>query len=839
MISNRLSLFLLVFFSFFPLKNFAQLDLEHWFPPFYQSAKAGVTDIRLHLSTPSEQPFQVNLYKHNELLQTFTLSLNQPIEYLIPDDSDIRASVPRNSMTPSRMGYHLAGQEPFFASIRINGKYSEVIASKGKYALGKEFLVVNDKSILYDPDEPHGLRKFNMNYQASIMAYHDNTNIRISDFDHRLIFADGNSSDEINITLNKGQSYLLTVLKENNSDPNSPSPILDDNAPNLIGARIKSDKDIVMNNGNFLSQNLGEDGGNINLDQTLPLSKIGKEYFIINGLTEPDGIMEKMILLATEDNTSIYLNNQTAPFLQLNKGEYHIGPGPRFKYFQSSNQPLFTNSKNQTIETESIYVKANKPIYVHQLVGGFWDKPIRMAPDNTPTSSAMLFSFPIDKFQTGDQETNNSIVIPSVDYLGSQRLDRKLIFKTVKGAELYINGELYPQDSFSPVPGNPDWMFLVKYQMSEQVIAKSNRQLIVEHIGGFMYTGIGSSYTGITKLPKIITNGNCLEEGVSLKIDDINFDHFQWQINGIDIPGANQSSYSPTIPGIYTCILTYMDFKRISDPINIFECTIPITILEIGEICENSEIFPKFSSPNQELLVRDVEIIAYPFSSQLTYENNRFKIFSNLPVQTPISDRFVYKIVSTTGIEETIRVNYKLLSQPSSLIHEQIIPISNNNGTYTFNLFDAILLNASEEVLFSEYDYINHNSLIENPEFYTTSISRTIYAEITNSNGCKKVGFFILKTTSDLQKIEYVNFISPNDDGINDTWDIKNKNKWLEANIQIYNRLGLTITKGKVKDKLPWNGKKDGKPLPTDSYWFILKMEDKIIHEGWIFLKHK
>ena len=75
------------------------------------------------------------------------------------------------------------------------------------------------------------------------MATEDNTNITIDDYDPLVVF-DGNptfSSPSINITLNEGESY---VLAGSNS--------ISFNQDGFMGARIISDKPIVLNNGNLL-----------------------------------------------------------------------------------------------------------------------------------------------------------------------------------------------------------------------------------------------------------------------------------------------------------------------------------------------------------------------------------------------------------------------------------------------------------------------------------------------------------------------------------------------------------------------------------------------------------
>lgn len=124
---------------------FAQLDLEHWFPPYYRGEDIVMEETYLYISTDRSNPFHVNIYNNNTLIDQVIVSKDNPVSYFINDDSMIDTGVVRRTMTPVEMGFHLSGQYSFFASLRIAGCsaragcISEIFASKGKSALGKEF----------------------------------------------------------------------------------------------------------------------------------------------------------------------------------------------------------------------------------------------------------------------------------------------------------------------------------------------------------------------------------------------------------------------------------------------------------------------------------------------------------------------------------------------------------------------------------------------------------------------------------------------------------------------------------------------------------------------------
>jgi gliding motility-associated-like protein len=69
---------------------------------------------------------------------------------------------------------------------------------------------------------------------------------------------------------------------------------------------------------------------------------------------------------------------------------------------------------------------------------------------------------------------------------------------------------------------------------------------------------------------------------------------------------------------------------------------------------------------------------------------------------------------------------------------------------------------------------------------------------------------------------------SPNGDNINDTWVIENITLYPEASIEIYNRWGDLVfqTENGVESSTIWDGTYKGKPLPVDSYHYIIDLNN-------------
>jgi gliding motility-associated-like protein len=66
------------------------------------------------------------------------------------------------------------------------------------------------------------------------------------------------------------------------------------------------------------------------------------------------------------------------------------------------------------------------------------------------------------------------------------------------------------------------------------------------------------------------------------------------------------------------------------------------------------------------------------------------------------------------------------------------------------------------------------------------------------------------------------NSFTPNNDGINDTWRIDYLNTYPNNRVQVFTRTGQQVFESRGYDK-PWDGTLKGKPLPIDTYYYIIE----------------
>ncbi|MGB8489834.1 MAG: gliding motility-associated C-terminal domain-containing protein, partial [Bacteroidales bacterium] len=68
--------------------------------------------------------------------------------------------------------------------------------------------------------------------------------------------------------------------------------------------------------------------------------------------------------------------------------------------------------------------------------------------------------------------------------------------------------------------------------------------------------------------------------------------------------------------------------------------------------------------------------------------------------------------------------------------------------------------------------------------------------------------------------------ISPNNDQINDVWNIGGIELYPAARITIYNRWGQGIWESERGYPVPWDGRHNGEDLPVDSYHFVIDLHN-------------
>lgn len=74
--------------------------------------------------------------------------------------------------------------------------------------------------------------------------------------------------------------------------------------------------------------------------------------------------------------------------------------------------------------------------------------------------------------------------------------------------------------------------------------------------------------------------------------------------------------------------------------------------------------------------------------------------------------------------------------------------------------------------------------------------------------------------------VEIPDAFSPDGDGINDKWNIKNIEFYPEAEVTVYNRWGQLVWKSGKGYPVSWDGKSEWNNLPVDSYHYYIELHN-------------
>jgi gliding motility-associated-like protein len=97
---------------------------------------------------------------------------------------------------------------------------------------------------------------------------------------------------------------------------------------------------------------------------------------------------------------------------------------------------------------------------------------------------------------------------------------------------------------------------------------------------------------------------------------------------------------------------------------------------------------------------------------------------------------------------------------------------------------------------------------------------------VADKNGCAASLNVELHFSGTDNCLEIPDIITPNNDGYNDRWEIKNIDLFPKAEVFVFTRWGKLVFNSRNLSANPWNGTYKGRILPTDSYHYILHLND-------------
>jgi len=538
-----------LFLILFPLLSFSQFSKTHYIPPIVASNGVPVGPQYIYISTPSLTPVSFSINEIGGAITTGTVSRDIPFVFdinahnanqLVLDESEV-------SIIKSNRGYIIEAGDVVYVTLRVidqTGNQASEIVSKGLAALGTQFRISGLTNKLNE-----GYSERHLTF-ASVLATENNTVINFKDIKTGAVLINnvitGNSTSSI--TLNSGESYTIAVQ--------GPYPTNNDA---LIGALITSNKPIAVNCGSFAGTN-GEITNNVDLglDQIVSAERTGTDYIFIKSTGSQD--VEKVILIAHEDNTQIFLNGSATPNYTIDAGQYVSLLG--YDYNLEGN----------------LYVHSTKNIFAYQSVGDH----VR----GDEANQEMFFVPPLS-CQTPKSIDN----IPSIESVGNRAFTGRVTLTTKTDSDLNFIIDKVPYtlatlpkkvNVLGPtaVTGTTEYECYVLTGLTGNVSVFSTSQLYLAAYGSDGAATFGGYYSGFTFKPEVnfqqlnVTQSGCIPN-VKLNVSSLTgFDVFQWYFNNAEIFGANSNTYSPTQPGYYKvkATLSACGIELFSDEIPVSDC---------------------------------------------------------------------------------------------------------------------------------------------------------------------------------------------------------------------------------------------------------------------------
>ena len=385
------------------------------------------------------------------------------------------------------------------------------LTSKGQTAKGKRFYSGHIYTRYNTSPTGETWNNFKRSHFVSVMATEDSTVVTFDMIKAPINYIGQTAGEPITVTLNALESYVIGI---------DHSAYVDSTINLSNGTRITSTKPIVCNTGSWLAGN--ELGQCIGSDQIVPAEITGQEYILVKGLG--DESTERPIVIATTDNTDVYLNDGTTPVATLDEGEFFIVPTADF-----------TANNN-------MYILATEKVYVYQTLSGSTVKP-------GPTVG-LSFIPPLNCI--GAKEVN----LPFVNSLATPPLGQgRVNIITKVGTSIYVNENPTPLTGAQAVTGNTDWVTYSFNPSTENVIIESDSVMNVALLTEDDNVGTAGYFSGFTLEPVVgLSSGisgtlPCIPGNAILQV--FGFDSYQWYFNNEAIPGATDNTLFPEFSGAY------------------------------------------------------------------------------------------------------------------------------------------------------------------------------------------------------------------------------------------------------------------------------------------------
>jgi len=406
MVSNlnrsALGLYVTVLFVLFTSASFAQFDTRFWLPPLWNDGEVNhTTPSELFITTPYPTPVNVHIESPDGVSFVFdgTVSSGDPLRVVLTPSIGM-TNTPNAIQTSS--GLIVTSDASIQCVHKISAQFNQTLVTlKGRNGRGTDFWCgsqVRNMNANYSPNEFHYI---------SVMAMEDNTTITFTTPFGMFLAGPGDLANPHSITLDRYETYLI---RGNN-------PI-----QHVAGSHVTSNNEIIVISGSTHTRIAGGNAADGGTDQLVPVELIGTQYALVKG--DNDDPFDYGIVVATQNNTQIFLDGSLVPAATRNAGQFYD----------------FTLSgafgSGHSVVTSNL-------AYVYHITGGSQDDEVDMS------------------------------IIPQIDCTGSRYIEFSKftvntttqvmnVIATPEAASTFkLNGVAYtavPGAVYGPIPGLPGWV---------------------------------------------------------------------------------------------------------------------------------------------------------------------------------------------------------------------------------------------------------------------------------------------------------------------------------------------------------------------------------------------
>lgn len=175
-------------------------------------------------------------------------------------------------------------------------------------------------------------------------------------------------------------------------------------------------------------------------------------------------------------------------------------------------------------------------------------------------------------------------------------------------------------------------------------------------------------------------------------------------------------------------------------------------------------------------------------------------------------------VTNTNNCQKTKEYLVKI-SETATITDVKINDFANEENTITISYIGN-----------GNYEFSLDGNTYQDSPIFNRLKAGIYWATARDKNGCG------ISTPYKIYVVDYPRFFTPNNDGYNDTWKIKNLDVLPKSTINIFDRYGKLLKQ--LNDKSNgWNGVFGGTELPADDYWFTILFEDGKTIKGHFALK--